>query len=342
MFTPKFYFSDWCWWSKLGQRAEDVVARPWFYRGQLAGWRGGVSCMWCRWIPWIFRQRGLLLWHTSPGSPKTKLGYQNTPILPTTLREVFFEVQRLSSMRSDARWSDFLFKGNSLIPLTFVGVNWYVRVGIPYLKIKKCQWCWQARFRVAGINTGNRNRHKSHNPTYKRYFAEIDQSSKLSFLLFDHGSDSGLCQTWWEFPHHLGLRGIAWYGLHKPLALVVLTVLWNSNSSQNSTLLFPSIHTKRIPIDVRTKRLVTSATTGETPRKRSDPTIKRGKCSAKKHHKRNFKKSKMNPFAFWKFATWCMLDDSGPCCEVPDGQGPCSSSEMQAKGQRLKKPLPKS
>ena len=26
---------------------------------------------------------------------------------------------------------------------------------------------------------------------------------------------------------------------------------------------------------------------------------------------------------------------SGPCCEVPDGQGPCSSSEMQAKGQKV-------
>ena len=32
----------------------------------------------------------------------------------------------------------------------------------------------------------------------------------------------------------------------------------------------------------------------------------------------------------------------GPRCEVRDGQGPCSSSEMQAKGQRFKKPLPKS
>ena len=27
--------------------------------------------------------------------------------------------------------------------------------------------------------------------------------------------------------------------------------------------------------------------------------------------------------------------DSGPCCEVPDGQGLCSSSEMQAKGQKV-------
>ena len=57
----------------------------------------------------------------------------------------------------------------------------------------------------------------------------------------------------------------------------------------------------------------------------------------------------MTPFAFWIFATWCTLIDllycftfcdfhqthSGPCCEVPDGQGLCSSSEMQAKGEKV-------
>lgn len=55
-------------------------------------------------------------------------------------------------------------------------------------------------------------------------------------------------------------------------------------------------------------------------------------------------------FATWY--SWCTLIDftfcdfhpthSEPCCEVPDGQGPCSSSEKQAKGQKLKKHLPKS
>ena len=36
------------------------------------------------------------------------------------------------------------------------------------------------------------------------------------------------------------------------------------------------------------------------------------------------------------------LTNFGPCCEVPDGQGQCSSSEIQAKGQKFKKQLPKS
>ena len=62
-------------------------------------------------------------------------------------------------------WSDF--SGSSLIPpanlLELTGKGWD-----PPLEDHKMQVgvVLQERFRVAGINNGNRNRHKSHNPKY--------------------------------------------------------------------------------------------------------------------------------------------------------------------------------
>ena len=118
----------------------------------------------------FFRQR-VLIWQNFPGSPKTKLGYQHTPILATTLRESFFkELKRLGSIRSEATRKliddlTFLFSGSSLFPLQ---ICWgeLARVGIPHLKIKRVPVVLQERACGGDKQCEEKNRHTSHNSTY--------------------------------------------------------------------------------------------------------------------------------------------------------------------------------
>ena len=99
--------------------------------------------------PCIFSVKGVTLVAYFPGSPKTKL--RHTPILPTTLRDLFFkELKRLGSIRSEATRNliDHLTSSSVGAPSSLcksAGVHWW-GLGSPHLKIKKSQWFCKSGF----------------------------------------------------------------------------------------------------------------------------------------------------------------------------------------------------